>query len=168
MEKKVLCNLLAGVVFVTGVCTLGVALKKQHDKKVKDDDAVNYLKNRELIDKNTKVLNVYTWDWFLVKVPSFLLKNEKKDSVTVVYTTRAEKASKLDFISEDKFNTEADFVEEYEQIVNFAKELNQVAPGATMVIHVESEEDVNDYIDFKDVLEKEFELVIDVKLSDQV
>lgn len=170
MEKRVFSNLLAGVAIVTGVCALGLVLKKQHDEKVKQDDAVNFLKNRELIDSNTKVLNVYTWDWYLVKVPSFLLKNERKASETVVYTTRAEKVSKLDFISDEAFNTEIDVKEEFTQVVYFAKELNEVAPKATMVIHVESEEDVNRYIHFKEYLESEFEVEfsIEVKISAQV
>lgn len=158
MSKKMknLRNLLIGTALVGGAFGLYVFMRKKFEK--------NSLRVRRLINKHTNVLNVYTYDYVSVAAPFVATKDVKKDLISSVYTNRAKKDGEYS----RKFLLDGGAGKEYQQIVEFAKELNKVAPQATMVIHVVSASEVKKYASFKENLLNIISLEIDVKVDTEI
>lgn len=162
MEKKT-----KNLIVTIGVSSFVTALvlKKAQDK--------NYLRSRGLINKNTKVLDVYTCDYFVENLivlkevlPLIDKRNGEKSSV---YTTRA-KDTVLDVCSED-FEIRNNFEKEYKQILRFAAELNAVAPDAKMVIHVVSNLESDKFEKIKEesaVKKLDIKIEIDTELTEEI
>lgn len=112
------------------------------------------LRYRKLINKNTKVLNIYTADYIENNIFTNI-KDRKNGFESFVYTDRAKEICNIDVFNDKISDENIEAVEETLQVKSFIEELSKISINSTAVIHVYSEKVANEYVKyFKQYKEK--------------
>lgn len=153
---------------ITISCVIGTAISAGIAVwKIKQlTSSLRYLR---IIDKDTKILNVYTYDY----VKEIEIGNEenlggrKNGIISHVYTDRAMNEWIYDIFARPKDSTftEEEFRKsEMKQVEKFAKELNKVAPNATLVIRVATKEEAHHFLTLKVLMQLEEKFSIEIRV----